>query len=157
MISLIFSTKYNFFEHKGSDERQFNSPGIDLKITSIFRTKYGEYPEYHTSLDNLENVVTPEGLEGGYLAIKKAIEAIERNKFYKVTVLCEPMMSKRDLYPNLNTKSEDKESRTRMNFLSLCDGRTSLLEIAQRLNVPIWDLYEITDKLQKHKLIQTDE
>ena len=44
-----------------------------------------------------------------------------------------------------------------MNFLSLCDGRTSLLEIAQRLNVPIWDLYEITDKLQKHKLIQTDE
>ena len=46
----------------------------------------GEYPEYHTSLDDLENVVTPEGPEGSYIAIKKAIEAIERNKFYKVNV-----------------------------------------------------------------------
>ena len=144
--------KYTWLD-RASDERQYCAPGIDLPIASIHRTKFGEYLEYHTSLDDLENVVTPEGLEGGYLAIKKAIEAIERNKFYKVTVLCEPMMSKRDLYPNLNTKSEDKESRTRMNFLSLCDGQTSLLEIAEYLNLPIWKLYEIVDLLKKNSLI----
>lgn len=138
---------------RASDERQYCAPGIDLPIASIHRTKFGEYPEYHTSLDNLENVVTPKGLDGGYWAIRKAIEAIERNKFYKVKVLCEPMMSKRDLYPNLNTKSEDKESHTRMNFLSLCDGQTSLLEIAEYLNLPIWKLYEIVDLLKKHNLI----
>ena len=55
---------YSFLK-RASDERQFNSPGIDLKITSIFRTKYGEFPEYHTSLDNF-NVVTLKGIKGGY-------------------------------------------------------------------------------------------
>ena len=100
--------KYTWLD-RASDERQYCSPGIDLPIASIMRTKYGEYPEYHTSLDNLENVVTPKGLEGGYLAIKKAIEAIEKNKYYKATVLCEPMMSKRGLYSTLNEKKADKD------------------------------------------------
>jgi aminopeptidase-like protein len=144
--------KYSWFD-RGSDERQYCAPGIDLPIASVMRTKYGQYPEYHTSLDNLENVVTPKGLDGGYWAIRKAIEAIERNNYYKATVLCEPMMSKRNLYPTLNDKSEDKDSRTRMNFLSLCDGQTSLLEIAEYLNLPIWELYEIVDVLKRHDLI----
>ena len=147
---------YNWLD-RGSDERQYCAPGIDLPVASIMRTKYGKYPEYHTSLDNLKNVVTAEGLDGGYWAIRRAIEAIEKNKKFRVSILCEPQMGKRGLYPTLSVKKRDEDVNLMMNFLSLCDGRTSLLEIAQRLNVPIWDLYEITDKLQKHKLIQTDE
>ena len=142
---------------RGSDERQYCAPGIDLPIASILRTKYGEYPEYHTSLDNLDNVVTPKGLDGGYWAIRKAIEAIERNKKYKVTVLCEPQMGNTGLYPTLSTKGTNKEVRLMMSFISFCDGQTSLLEIAENLNLPIWELYELVDKLESHSLIGVNE
>ena len=147
----------NFIEYswldRGSDERQYCAPGIDLPIASIFRTKYAQYPEYHTSLDNLENVVTPEGLDGGYWAIRKAIEAIEKNKKYLTTVFCEPQMGKRGLYPTLSNKAEKKEVQIMMDFVSFCDGKTSLLEIAEGLNLPIWQLYEIVDLLKSHNLI----
>jgi len=148
--------KYSWLD-RGSDERQYCAPGIDLPIASILRTKFGRYPEYHTSLDNLENVVTPKGLDGGYWAIRKAIEAIERNKKYKTTVLCEPQMGKRGLYPTLSTKSSNTEVELMMNFISFCDGQTSLLEIAESLNLPIWKLYELVDKLESHSLIGVNE
>ena len=137
-----------------SDERQYCSPGIDLPIASIMRTKYGQYPEYHTSLDDLENVVTPGGLEGGYTVLKKAIEVIEKNKIYKVKVLCEPQMGKRGLYPTLSSKKSDKKVKLMMDLISLCDGENSLLNIADELCVPIWDLYEIVDNLLKHDLLE---
>ena len=144
--------EYNWLD-RGSDERQYCAPGIDLPIASIMRTKYGIYPEYHTSLDNLENVVTPGGLDGGYWAIRKAVEAIERNKNYKIDVLCEPQMGKRKLYANLSTKIRDKDTIQTMNFLSFCDGKNSLLNIADLLKIPIWELYELVEKLQSHSLI----
>lgn len=148
--------KYSWFD-RGSDERQYCAPGIDLPIASIIRTKYGKYPEYHTSLDDLETVVTPSGLDGGYWAIRRAIDALEHNKNYIVSVLGEPQMGKRGLYPNLSTKKRDEEVRLMMDFISLCDGKTSLLNIADKLNVPIWDLYDLCDKLEKHNLLESNE
>ena len=141
---------------RGSDERQYCAPGIDLPIASILRTKYGEYPEYHTSLDNLDNVVTPKGLDGGYWAVRKAIEAIEKNKNYKITVMGEPQMSKRQLYSTLSTKDKDKDVRLMMNFISFCDGHTPLLKIAEHLNLPIWELYDLVNLLKSHSLIYDD-
>jgi aminopeptidase-like protein len=151
----------NFIEYswldRGSDERQYCAPGIDLPVASIMRSKYGEYPEYHTSLDDLENVVTPSGLDGGYWAIRKILEALEKNMKYKINVLCEPQMGKRGLYPNVSTKKEDKKIKMMMNLISFCDGNLSLLEIAEKLNVPIYELYEMIELLKINKLIEINE
>ena len=142
---------------RGSDERQYCAPGVDLPIASILRTKYGKYPEYHTSLDNLEDVVTSKGLDGGYWAIRKALEIIERNKNFKVTVLGEPQMGKRGLYSTLSTKKGDEQVKLMMDFISQCDGKNSLLNIADYLNVPAWDLYDLVDKLDDLNLIAAHE
>ena len=145
-------TVYSWLD-RGSDERQYCAPGIDLPIASILRTKYGQYPEYHTSLDNLKDVVTPKGLEGGYTAIRRALELLEKNRNYKVNVLCEPQMGKRGLYQTLSIKKKDEQGRLMMDFISYCDGKNSLLDIADLIGVPAWNLYEIVSKLEAHNLI----
>ncbi len=142
---------------RGSDERQYCAPGIDLPIATIMRTKYGEYPESHTSLDDLINVVTPQGLNGGYWALRRALEIIEKNKKYKVSVMCEPQMGKRGLYPSLSTKTPQQDVILMMNFISLCDGNCTLIEIAEKLNVPTWELYDLVNLLESHKIISTVE
>lgn len=139
---------------RGSDERQYCAPGVDLPIASIMRTKYAEYPEYHTSLDNLVDVVTPAGLEGGYNALRLAIEALERNCYPRTTVLCEPQLGKRGLYPTLSTKTSGAEVRLMMNLITWSDGARSLFEIADLCGAPIWNLYPILDRLAEHGLIE---
>lgn len=139
---------------RGSDERQYCAPGIDLPIASVMRTKYGVYDEYHTSHDNLKNVVTPTGLEGGYNILKRIIEAFENNSYPRVTILCEPQLSKRGLYPTLSTKNSWEQVRLMMDLITWSDGTKSLLEIAEECNYPIWDFYPIIEKMAEHKLIE---
>jgi aminopeptidase-like protein len=144
--------RYSWLD-RGSDERQYCAPGVDLPIVTIMRSKYGEYPEYHTSLDDLENVVTPAGLEGGYIVLRRAVEALERDCMPRATVLCEPQLGKRGLYPTLSTKTSGATVRAMMNLLSLADGEATLLDIAERCDVPIWTLYPLLDTLQAHDLL----
>ena len=106
---------------RGSDERQYCSPGIDLPIATIMRSKYGEYPEYHTSLDDL-SFITPSGLEGSLMALQRAINIIEKNIYPKVTRLCEPHLSKYGLYSTLSSKNLDHQIQTMMNLITYCDG-----------------------------------
>jgi aminopeptidase-like protein len=147
--------KYTFLS-RGSDERQFCSPGIDLPIASIMRSKYGEYPEYHTSFDDLK-LVTAKGLEGGFNVVKKSIEAIEINCIPIVTVLCEPQLGKRGLYPTLSTSnSKQAHVKTMMNLIAYSDGTNTLLNIAEIIGVPIWDIIPIFNQLLLHGILKTE-
>ena len=119
------------------------------------RTKYGEYPEYHTSLDDLENVVTSEGLTGGYNALKLAIEAIEKNVYPKVTVLCEPQLGKYDLYPSIGGPKTTRELKNMMNLISFSDGTNDLVDIANICEIPVWELYPILETLKSKGLLVT--
>ena len=137
---------------RGSDERQYCAPGVDLPIASIMRSKYGEYPEYHTSLDDL-SFVTPQGLECGFKAIQSAIDIIECNVKPLVSVYCEPQLGKRKLYPLVSKKGVDNNTRAMMNFISYCDGNNTLLEIDDMIGKPFSEVKVFLDKLIKHKLI----
>ena len=143
---------YSWFD-RGSDERQYCAPGIDLPIASIMRSKYRCYPEYHTSKDDLVSVVSPSGLRGGYLAIQKALIALEQNVIYRCSVLCEPHLSKYGLYNTTSIKQQQYKSNIILDVLSLCDGKTMLLDIADALNLPIWDILPIIKQLETNGLI----
>jgi aminopeptidase-like protein len=141
---------------RGSDERQYCAPGIDLPIASIMRTKYGQYPEYHTSHDDLERVVTPSGLQGGFDVLAKAIDLIEKNVCPQATVLGEPQLGRRGLYPTLSQKNSADHLALMMDLLTWSDGNHSLLDIATRLNRPVWYLYPIVKQLSDHNLLKID-
>jgi len=138
---------------RGSDERQYCAPGIDLPIASIMRSKFGEYPEYHTSLDDM-SFVTPEGLQGGYNALCRSLWIMEQNVFLKSTVLGEPQLGKRGLYPNLSTKKSNSEVRAMMDLISYCDGSMSLLQIAELIEKPFWELAPIAKILIEKGLLR---
>lgn len=139
--------RYSYLD-RGSDERQYCSPGIDLPVSSVMRSKYGVFPEYHTSLDNL-NLVTPRGLEGGYDVLEKCIECLEMDEVLRCNVLCEPHLGRRGLYPDLSTRDSGRSVRTMMNLIAYCDGSESLLDIAETLDVPMWDLAQIAHELKE--------
>ena len=122
---------YSFLK-RGSDERQYNSPGIDLKISSIFRSKYGEYPEYHTSLDNFD-LVTLKGIKGGLKFSKTAIQILLKKIIPKNKILCETNMGKRGLYPTLSTRIK-KPTEDLMNFLTYADGKNDLERVSKYIN-----------------------
>ena len=67
---------------------------------------------------------------------------------------CEPQLGKRGLYPTLSTKESGKVVRNMMNFLAYADGNNDLIDIANRINVPVWELFEIAQKLTENDLIE---
>ena len=140
--------------HRGSDERQYCSPGIDLPVASIMRTKYGEYPEYHTSLDNLTDVVTADGLFGGYRALQKCIEILESEKIPLTTILGEPHLTKHDLYPTLSTKNQKVFVRNVIDILTWSDGTRLLSDIARIMEIEYVEAEELFMLLEKKGLVK---
>lgn len=138
-------TKYSYLK-RGSDERQYGSPGVDLPVCGFCRSKYGEYPEYHTSADNM-NLISPEGLQGAYDVMTKVIRTLEYNYKYRVTCFCEPQLGKRGLYPTVSKKGQYNEVLVLTNLITYCDGTNDLIDISNITNVPADLLITHIDKL----------
>ena len=144
--------KYNF-SFRGSDERQYCFPGVDLPVVSIMRSKYNEYVEYHTSGDDL-NFVSKEGLLGGFLAIKACIEVLEMNLCPIVKTTCEPQLGKRGLYPNLSISNNNgKDLRDLMDIIIYSDGNHTLLDIAEIVGLPFDQVYKIYFQLAQKDIL----
>lgn len=146
---------YSFLK-RGSDERQYNAPGVDLPVCAICRSKYGEYPEYHTSKDDL-GLISPSGLQGAYEVYKSCLEALEANRKYKVNCLCEPQLGKRGLYPTISQKGNYGSIRAITNFIAYADGRNDLIDISNIIDEPVSTLIPIVEKLRSNNLIEVQE
>ena len=144
--------EYSYLD-RGSDERQYCSPGVDLPVASIMRTRYNSYAEYHTSLDDL-NLVTPSGLQGGFDALSKTIELIEANHIYQVATPCEPQLGKRGLYPTLSTRGAGFAVRAMTNVLAFADGTRDLIDLADHIDISADEAVETAQKLASAGLLR---
>lgn len=147
--------KYTYLQ-RGSDERNYCWPGVDLPMCSIMRSKYGTYPEYHTSLDDL-SLISESGLQGAFDALKTAIECLERNLRYVTSSIGEPQLSKRQLYPTLSQKQTHASARMLVDILAYCDGHHDLVDIANLLGKPAWELFEAVQTLLAGNLLRPAE
>ena len=143
-------TMYSWLD-RGSDERQFCAPGVDLPVCSVTRSKYGEYPEYHTSLDNLD-FISPLGLAQSLEFYLKLIQLIEDNRTPKIRTLGEPQLGKRNLYPNTSIKNYQSNSEL-MDVISYLDGQHNLVEIAKKLSITQNEVFKIIEILENINLV----
>lgn len=148
------STVHSFLK-RGSDERQYCAPGIDLPVCALMRTKYGEYPQYHTSLDDLD-FVSAKGLQGGFEFVQHCVQLLESNEYYQVKCLAEPKLSKYDLYPTVSKKGSSRPVRDMLNFIAYCDGDNDLIDIAKIIGIPVKEALEIAHVLSKKGLIKAN-
>lgn len=145
-------TKYSYLK-RASDERQYNAPGIDLPVVCYCRSMLGEYPEYHTSADNME-FVSPAGFQGSYEVITDVITSLENNKKYKVNVLGEPQLGKRGLYPTISQKGSYDSILSLIDFIAYADGSNDIIDISDIIGVPVKKLIELSYKLLESNLIE---
>jgi len=132
-IKGIAYKEYSFFE-RGSDERQYCGPGINLPFASIMRTKYGAYKEYHSSLDNL-NFISPEGLMGAFEVYIESLRLINLAIYAEPVYKCEPMMSKRGLRSALSGSKEVLFDKDMFNILTFITKDFSSLEVADATGI----------------------
>jgi aminopeptidase-like protein len=142
------------FTPYGYDERQFCSPGFDLPVGCLMRTPWGEYPEYHTSADDL-GFVRPEALADSFFKLLSAIAILEENRTYvNQSPYGEPQLGKRGLYRHLDGDSEAPvDEKALLWALNGSDGRQTLLDIATRSGLPFESISRAARVLAEHDLL----
>ena len=139
----------------GYDERQYCSPGFNLAVGSLSRSSHGQFPEYHTSADNLE-LVKPQYLNESFETFIDAIDVIENNRTYiNLNPKCEPQLGKRGLYSNVGAPSGSKVKEMALLWvLNLSDGQHDLLAIAERSGEAFGDIQNAAQALMSSGLLK---
>ncbi|SJM90439.1 conserved hypothetical protein [Crenothrix polyspora] len=133
----------------GYDERQYCSPGFNLPVGCFMRTPYGQYPEYHTSADNL-TFIQPESLSDSFSKLLATLNILENNHTYlNLNPKCEPQLGKRGLYSSIGAYE-----LALLWVLNLSDGSNSLLDIAERSGIEFTAIQAAARLLSTHKLLE---
>ena len=141
------------FSPYGYDERQYCSPGFNLAVGCLMRSVWGQFPEYHTSADNLE-FIQPAKLAGSLRLVTTIFDVLEGNRRYRnESPYCEPQLGKRGLYRATGGKEIGVENLAMLWVLSLSDGTHSVLDIAERASIPFATVCAAAERLAQHGLI----
>lgn len=137
---------YSFLE-RGSDERQYGAPGVDLPVCTLSRSKFMDYPEYHTSLDDLD-LISADSLNDSLNWCQAIVQSLEGNGIPRCQTVGEPQLGPRGLYPSLSTKETRQTVRQMMDLLAYSDGHRDLLEVAEVTKHYMGDLIPLVEQLQ---------
>jgi len=142
------------FSPYGDDERQFCSPGFNLPVGCLMRTPFGEYPEYHTSADNLE-LVTPEALENSLSLLREVVNTLESNyKYVNINPKGEVQLGRRGLYDMIGGENLGKDYQLALLWvLNYSDGNHSLLDISKESGIDFELISVAASRLFEHKLL----
>ena len=145
----------DFFPY-GYDERQYCSPGFDLPVGLFQRSQFGTFPEYHTSADNLD-FIRPQHLAASFRWIVQALEILERDRrLVNLFPKGEPQLGRRGLYSAFGSGKDAMTRNMAMLWtLNLSDGRHSLLDIAERADLPFDLISAAASDLESHGLLST--
>ena len=124
-------------------------------MATISRSKFFEYPEYHTSLDDF-NLVTEKGINGGFKVAKEAILRLQKFIIPKSKVICEPQLGKRGLYKNTSIKTNftyKSPTKDLLSFLQYSDGKNDILRISKYLKTSKSYTHKIYLILKKNRLV----
>lgn len=143
------------FLNRGSDERQYNMPGVDIPVCGLYRSKSNEYEQYHTSLDNMD-FVSAGALGDSFQFLLDLVFVLEHNAVYKNLCLCEPQLGKRGLYPKTSSRGSSKANGAfkTIDFLAYADGTNDLISIANTIQMPFSDVFDIAQRLAETGLIE---
>jgi aminopeptidase-like protein len=144
------------FTPYGYDERQYCSPGFNLPVGSLTRTPHGEFPQYHTSADNLD-FVRPEYLAESFEMYWKVICVLEENRRYlNQNPKCEPQLGRRGIYRSMGGQVNQPLNEFAMLWvLNMSDGAHTLLDIAERSGLPFQTVLDATVPLVDKGLLKS--
>ncbi len=156
--SLPGGNRVRDFTPYGYDERQFCSPGFNLPVGSLMRTPNGEYPEYHTSADNLD-FVKPGRLAESYALCLSIIDVLENNwRYVSLNPKCEPQLGRRGLYRSVGGVATAPDHEMALLWvLNQSDGTKDLLDIAERSRLPFDSVRSAADALRESGLLEACE
>jgi aminopeptidase-like protein len=144
----------DFFPY-GYDERQYCSPGFDLAVGCFMRTPHGEYPEYHSSADNLD-FVKADSLAQSFSRCLEAFELLEHNRTYlNQSPKCEPQLGRRGLYRAVAGQQEKQSKELSLLWvLNMSDGHHTVLDIAERADLPFRQIHATAEALVEVGLLK---
>lgn len=144
--------EYSYLE-RGSDERQYQAPGVDIPLVCFCRSKYHVYPEYHTSGDNLD-IISPDGLGGSLDVLIQCIEALENDYKYKIKCLCEPQLGRRGLMPTTSNKESYRDTLILKDISAYADGTNDIFELSDYIGHPVSDMLPTIRKMVDAGLLE---